>query len=252
MNETETTNTLLNHRSIRHFKDQPLPESVVLQLLNAAHHAASSMFLQQYSVISITDNAVKQQLADISGQPHAQHNGHLFIFVADQYRNYLIGREQHANIELLGETDRLLGCVYDATIAAQSLVVAAESLGLGTVYLGSILNEPRQVIDCLKLPHLTFPLFAVAVGYPNSQPEQKPRLPLQTVHFNNHYQLPTDFNSLLDHYDQDLAKYYESRTTNSRHETFRNLITHEIARSPKHRRDLFQVLQEQGFLTNQR
>lgn len=254
MADNSTIETLFQHRSVRDFQPTPLPDPTVATLLEAAHHGPSSMFLQAFSIISVTDQHLKDQIATICGQNQHQvnRNGHLFVFVADQYRNTLIGQQEAADTTLLGETDRLLGSVYDATIGAQSLITAAESMKLGTVVLGSILNDARQMIDLLHLPHLTFPLFAVAVGYPNDLPEQKPRLPRSLTDFTNQYQLPADFNQTLDQYDQTLQHYYETRHTNARSETFRDSLAREIVSSPKHRRELMLILKEQGFLTDNR
>lgn len=254
MTGNETIQSLLNHRSVRDFKPQPLDDQTLATLLEVAHQGASSMFLQEFSILSITDQAIKDQLAEICGQSQHQvnRNGHLFVFVADQYRNQLIASQQQVDTTLLHETDRLLGCVYDATIGAQSLITAAESLGLGTVVLGSILNDARQVIQLLHLPHLTFPLFAVAVGYPNDLPEQKPRLPQSVVNFTNTYQLPADFEAQLDAYDTELQSYYEQRHLNPRRETFRQSLAREVVSSPRHRRELLAILKEQGFLEHDR
>lgn len=252
MDTSQTIHTLLNHRSVRNFKDRALDQPTVEQLISVASHTATSMFMQQFSIVSVTDPNIKHAFAEITGHKHAANNGHLFVFVADQYRNYLIGQAADESTELLGEADRLFAAVYDASIASEALTTAAESMGLGAVYLGSILNEPQQVIDLLKLPKLTFPVFAVAVGYPASVPELKPRLPLETIHFTNQYQLPDNYSTLLNNYDDKLTDYYQHRGTNARVETFRHNITRQISKSPKHRRTMFTVLQRQGFLLNER
>lgn len=251
MNNNQTLQTLLNHRTIRTFKDQQLDQEIVEKLISAASHTATSMFMQQFSVISVTNPTTKHAIAEITGHSHAQNNGHLFVFIADQYRNYLIGQAANQSTDLLGEADRLFAGVYDASIASEALTIAAESMGLGAVYLGSILNEPQQMIDLLQLPKLTFPVFAVAVGYPTSIPQQKPRLPLETIHFTNQYTLPTNYSSILDNYDAQLTDYYQHRGTNTRVETFRHNIERQISKSPKHRRTIYAALQHQGFLLHE-
>jgi nitroreductase len=249
MVSNDAIEAMLNHRSIRKFTAQSLDQQTIDTLLQVASRSASSMFMQQFSIISVTDSALKTLIKDITGHSSALNNGHLFIFIADQYRNEQIGQKENVDTTLLGQTDRLLAGIYDATIAAQSIVVAAESMQLGTVYLGSLLNDAQQVIDAFKLPRLTFPVFALALGYPDDQPELKPRLPLAAVHFENQYQLPANYEQLLDQYDQQLQSYYEHRSSHSRAETFRHNIIRQMTKSPKKRKDLFNVLQNQGFLT---
>ncbi|WP_137598138.1 NADPH-dependent oxidoreductase [Paucilactobacillus kaifaensis] len=251
MDNNQTLKNLLNHRSIRNFKNQQLDQATIDQLISVASHTATSMFMQQFSIISVTDPAIKHAITEITGHSHAENNGHLFVFIADQYRNYLIGKAADQSTDLLGETDRLFAGVYDASIASEALTAAAESMGLGAVYLGSILNEPQQMIDLLKLPKLTFPVFAIAVGYPMTIPEQKPRLPLDTSHFANQYTLPANYSAILDDYDSQLTDYYQHRGTNTRVETFRHNIERQISKSPKHRRTIFSALQHQGFLLHE-
>lgn len=75
----------------------------------------------------------------------------------------------------------------DTAITAQNAALAAESLGLGICYLGSILNARKYLNDKLNLPERVIPLFGMVIGVPDDQPEQKPRLPLQAVYFENEY-----------------------------------------------------------------
>lgn len=250
MVSNDAIETMLGHRSIRKFTSQPLDHETIETLLAVASRSASSMFMQQFSIISVTDPQLKQLIKEITGHSSALNNGHLFLFIADQYRNQQIGLDANVDTTLLGQTDRLLAGIYDATIAAQSIVIAAESMRLGTVYLGSLLNDAQQIVDTFKLPQLTFPVFALALGYPDDQPELKPRLPLATMHFENGYHLPSNYDELLDQYDQQLTKYYEHRSSHSRAETFRHNIIRQMTKSPKKRQDLFNVLQRQGFLTD--
>lgn len=245
MPTNETIHLLTHHRTIRHFKEQPLDQNTIQTLLNAAQRTSSSMFMQQFSIISVTDPQLKKAFAEITTYPFTESNGHLFIMIADQHRNEFIGNEAHANTNLLHDGDRSLAAFDDAALAGQSIVTAAESMGLGAVFLGSILNDAKQVIDLLHLPKLTFPVFGIAVGYPNEKPDLKPRLPLKSVHFENCYQEPDK--DTLDAYDQTIQTYYAQRSSNNRTETFRHHIIHDMQVSPKKRSEILSVLNRQGF-----
>ncbi|WP_395387287.1 nitroreductase family protein [Pediococcus parvulus] len=248
MTTNETLHLLTHHRSIRRFKNQSLDRDTIQTLLTAAQRTSSSMFMQQFSVISVTDPQLKQQFAEITTYPFTQSNGHLFIMIADQHRNEFIGEEAHENTKLLHDGDRSLAAFDDAALAGQSIVTAAESMGLGAVILGSILNDAQQVIDFLHLPKLTFPVFGIAVGYPDEKPNLKPRLPLESVHFENHYQEPDK--QTLDAYDQTIQSYYTHRDSNTRNETFRHHIIHDMQVSPKKRSEILSILKNQGFFEN--
>lgn len=242
-----TLELLNQHRSQRDFTTQPVSTETVSQLITTAQHASSSIFLQAYSFISITDPALRQQIAAITTMPFVQQNGHLLIVIADQHRNATLARQQGLTPELLGGADRFLASVEDATLASQNLITAAESLGLGAVVLGSVLNDAAKLIELLHLPKLTMPVFGLLVGYPNGQNELKPRLPEAAVHFTNGYQEPTAYTAALADYQQTLQQYYQARSHNARQADFTQVIRGALL-SKTPRRELLAVLQQQGFL----
>ena len=178
----ETIASQLAHRTIRAYKDQPLTEEEVTTLMDVARHTATSSFLQSCTILHITDPTVREAIGAASGQPYVGGTkGDLFIFVADLYRNSRIRAEQGVSSEALGSMNLFLTALEDALLAAQNVVVAAESMGLGTVYLGSILADPRSVVKALELPELTFPVVGLLVGHPDQDPGQKPRMPLSVT-----------------------------------------------------------------------
>ncbi|EJN56302.1 nitroreductase family protein [Loigolactobacillus coryniformis] len=242
-----TLELLNQHRSQRDFTTQPVSAETVSQLITMAQHASSSIFLQAYSFISVTDPALRQQIAAITTMPFVQQNGHLLIVIADQHRNATLARQQGLTPELLGGADRFLASVEDATLASQNLITAAESLGLGAVVLGSVLNDAAKLIELLHLPKLTMPVFGLLVGYPNGQNELKPRLPEAAVHFTNGYQEPTAYTAALADYQQTLQQYYQARSHNARQADFTQVIRGALL-SKTPRRELLAVLQQQGFL----
>ncbi|MFD0898462.1 NADPH-dependent oxidoreductase [Loigolactobacillus binensis] len=248
MTDNETIQQQLDHRTIRAFTEQPIAPALISQLVAVAQHTATSHFQQAFSVISVTDPAEKKQIAAISGQNYVADNGHLFIFIADQHRNQQIGVEMGQPKNHLGSADRFLAAWSDASLAVQNTVVAAESLGLGTVILGSILNDCQQMIDILALPQLTFPVLGLALGWPNQQPQLKPRLPEQFVHFENSYQLPLPIKAALTDYDAAVHEYYDLRDTNRRVDTFTNQIQQALLQQPAKRAAMLHVLHQQGFL----
>lgn len=175
---TPVIEQLLNHHSVRHFAQRPLDEQTIHTLITAAQAAPTSHYLQAYRFLGITEPQLKKAIADICGQSHVENNGHLFIVLADLSRPAMLMPE----IETLGSTENLLVATIDAALAAQNLTIAAESLGLGCCYLGSIRNNTQALIKLLHLPPYVYPLFGIAVGYPeNDFATTKPRLPFQEI-----------------------------------------------------------------------
>lgn len=106
--------------------------------------------------------------------------------------------------------------VTDTALAAQNAVLAAESLGLGAVILGSVSKDIRRLDQMLALPEYVVPLFGIAVGVPDQQPEIKPRLPLEAVYFENSYPSESDLRERIEAYDHDMRHYYQTRSENNR------------------------------------
>ena len=243
----DTIASQLAHRTIRAYKDQPLTEDEVTTLMEVARHTATASYLQGYTVLHITDPQVREKIYAASGQPYVGGTkGDMFIFVVDLYRNSRIRAEQGVSSEALSSMNLFLTGAEDALLAAQNVVVAAESMGLGTVYLGSILADPRLVVDALELPELTFPILGLLVGHSDQEPEQKPRLPLSVLTAENTYPRVESYTEALADYDREVTQYYDLRS-GSRLESFTHLVANGIGVGGAHVSPILEVLHEQGL-----
>lgn len=110
--------------------------------------------------------------------------------------------------------------VVDTAMMAQNALTAAESLGLGGVYIGGLRNNIEAVTELLKLPRHVLPLFGLCLGWPADNPDLKPRLPASILVHENSYQ-PLDKDALAQ-YDEQLAEYYLTRGSNNRRDTERS------------------------------
>ncbi|WBX79728.1 oxygen-insensitive NADPH nitroreductase [Virgibacillus salarius] len=214
--------TIMSHRSIRKFKNQKLSEEQIQTIVTAAQQASTSSHVMAYTIIGITDESIKEQLAEISGQPYVKDNGHLFVFCGDLHRVEQIGsnEERLAMQKSLESSEQFIVMTIDAALAAQNAAITAEGLSLGICFLGSLRNDVQKVNDLLRLPPRVIPLFGLAVGYPDQEPELKPRLPYEAVYHHNTYlqiekQLP-----FIQQFDQELHDYYQIRTQNKRKDTW--------------------------------
>ncbi len=172
---------LLNHRSIRKFKPDPIPDETVNLILQAGTRAASEGNLQAYSFVVVDEPDLVKKLGFFA--PIA------LVALVDQYRLkrwFELNDAPFYNDQAVN----LFIAYWDAVIALQNTVVAAESLGLGTVYVGMILSTDVQEI--LGAPEYVFPAGLVFLGYPDEEPPLRPRLPLDAVVHRNQYHIPTD------------------------------------------------------------
>jgi nitroreductase len=244
----ETIAAQLARRTIRSFTDEPVGQEAVETLLTVARHAPTSSYYQQTTVIRVLDPGVREQVHLASGQPYVGGTrGELWVFVVDLHRNAVIRQQAGVDLEPLERTALFLEGVEDALIAAQSVVDAAQSLGLGTVYLGSIGGDPRRVIRALRLPRHTFPLVGLLIGHPAQDPQFKPRLPAALTTAVDAYPEVGDLTGALADYDAAVTEYYDLRNSNARIDSF----THQIATKPgtgkAEQAPTLEVLHEQGL-----
>jgi len=180
----DTLQTLLTHRSVRAYENQSLPDGTLETLIAAAQSAPSSSNLQTWSVVAVEDTERKARLSVLAGnQAHIRDAPLLLVWLADLARLEAVAARANVKPEGLHYLETLLVGVIDAALAAQNAVVALESLGLGSVYIGAIRNAPEQVAAELALPPHVLPVFGLCVGYADStRPAQvKPRLPQLVV-----------------------------------------------------------------------
>ncbi|MBT2700246.1 oxygen-insensitive NADPH nitroreductase [Bacillus sp. ISL-40] len=232
----EVINTILNHRSLRHFEDKPLTDEQIKTIVTSAQAAATSSFIQAYSIIGVKDKEKKKKLAEIAGnQEYVEKNGHFFVFCADLYRHTIIGEKEQKDVTpSIESTEKFMVALIDASLAAQNAAIAAESLGLGICYIGGIRNNLEEVKKLLKTPERVIPLFGLAVGVPTKLTDKKPRLPYEHVYHEDEYQQSTEvYLSQLQKYDDLISCYYEERTNGKRKDRWTDQIATMLDRKSR-------------------
>lgn len=188
--------SLMAHRSIRKFKPEPVEPDVLDSILRAGVRAATAGNLQLYSLVVVDDSEKKKALLDEmvtegTFQDLGQFDAPIAIIsLVDQHR---IKRWFEVNNSASICNNRALSLFHgfwDAMIVLQNIVVAAESLGLGTCYIGGILSV--DIHKLLDAPEYVFPAGMVCIGYPDESPELSIRLPLDAVVHRNTYRVLTD------------------------------------------------------------
>lgn len=211
-----------NHRSIRHFEDRPLTDEQIRAIVESAQSAATSSFVQAYTIIGVKDKEKKKKLAEWSGNQHVENNGHLLIFCADLHRHELIAEMEKVDIHpTLETTETFMVAIIDAALAAQNAALAAEALGLGICYIGGLRNNLEEVSKVLNIPKFVIPLFGMTIGYPLNQSSQKPRLPFEHIYHEDEYQSDANISKKqLEDYNKTIQQYYIERTNGKRDDTW--------------------------------
>ena len=244
-----TIETLLNHRSIRSFKDQPLKDEQIKELIESAQAASTSSFIQAYTIIGVTDREKKAKLAELAGnQPYVEANGHFFVFCADLHRHKKAAELEGAEIDSsIASTEKFMVSVIDASLAAQNAAVAAESMDLGICYIGGIRTNLEEVSDLLECPEYVLPLFGLAVGIPSSSTDQKPRLPLENIYHINRYHREDNFwADSFETYNSTISAYYAERTGGERRDRWTEQISRMLSKPTRmHMKD---TVNGKGFM----
>ena len=202
---------LKSHRSIRKFTDQPVSDETIEDIVSAGLSTATSSNLQGTTVIRVRNPETRSAIATLAGgQTYVETAGAFFVWCADLHRSS-VACEMAGGDFSAGMTEHFVIATVDCALAAQSAVVAAESLGLGICYIGGIRNDPAQVADLLELPEQVFPLFGLCIGWPDQDPELKPRLPLSVTLKEDRYDESNDRDGIAA-YDERMRAYYKART----------------------------------------
>jgi nitroreductase len=187
---------MVSHKSVRSYLPDPLPEGALETIVAAAQSASSSSNLHLWSVIAVDDPSLKAELSRVShfastgmGNPYIEQAPLFLLWVADQSRNNAIAKAQGGTGIVHDYLDAFTMSTIDTALAAQNAALAAESLGLGIVYIGGMRNKSQEVADMLGLPDYSYVTFGMVVGYPAPSTTQlRPRPSQDVVLHRNGYQ----------------------------------------------------------------
>ena len=174
---------LLAHRTQRLYTDEPVPAAVLDTLLAAALSAASKSDLQQVSMIRIRDRAIRERIgALIPGMPWIVQAPEFFIVCGDNRRIRRVCELR--GLGFANDTmDAVLNATIDAAIAMQTLVCAAEIMGLGCCHISHVRDHVDTIAEMLEIPAYVFPIAGLCLGYPAREGFISVRLaPSATVH----------------------------------------------------------------------
>lgn len=206
----ETTRQMLAHRSIRRFKDDPVPDDAVAEAVRAGQAAATSSAVQAYSMIRVRDKANRAQLAEIAGpQEKVVRCGAFFVVCGDTRRHRLSC--ERAGVEYAHTFENFLVSVIDASLFAQNATLAFESMGYGTCYIGGVRNDLGAVRRILALPEGVYPFFGLCVGLADENPGPRPRLETDAVLFDDAYPADDALLAGVDRYDEVYRAYLTDR-----------------------------------------
>jgi nitroreductase len=216
----EVIETLLNRKSMRAFENRPVEPDIKAKILRATLRAPTAGNMMLYSILDITDQHIKDRLAvTCDNQPFIARAPMVWIFLADYQRwhDYFLASDVEALCQQRNEPvrkpeegDLFLACC-DALIAAQNAVIAAESFGIGSCYIGDVIEQHEAHKELLDLPQYVFPICMLVFGYPTQQQldrEKTTRFDEKFILFENHYHqlTPAEFDEMFHDRDSQMPK----------------------------------------------
>jgi nitroreductase len=206
---------LFAHRSVRAFLPDALAPGTLDLLVAAAQSAPSSSNLQLWSAVAVEDGARKERLSGLVGGQAQVAEAPLFLaWLVDLSRLKRLAVARGRQLDGADYLDTFLMGVIDAALAAQNVVNAAESLGLGTVYIGALRNQPEAVAAELGVQpgDGVYPVFGLCIGRPDpARPAAvKPRLPQSSVLYRERY-APAPVEQEVGSYDAVMKAFYASQ-----------------------------------------
>jgi nitroreductase len=237
--------TMLEHSSVRSFQNKAIDTSLLEQILECGQAASTSAFIQAYSVVRVQDSHNREKIAQAAGgQQWVIDAPEFLVFCADMKR-IQYACDKLGQGELPGLTEHFMVSTVDVALMAQNVLLAAESAGLGGVFIGGIRNNPQVVCDSLELPDLVYPVFGMCLGWPAQKMAIKQRMPLSTVLHQDRYNAE-NIPQQVDAFDTQMEQYYAQRSDNVKSSNWSQQTAQSLM--GKKREHMLEFLQSRGFL----
>lgn len=246
---TPVIEMLLRHKSVRKFLPDALQPGTLEALIAAGQSASTSSMLQTWSAIAVEEPEQKSAVAQLAGDQDFIRQAPLFlVFCADLNRLTNICEHHQQSGQGLEKMDPFIMATVDAALAAQSVGMAAESLGLGFCFVGAVRNNAREMAELLGLPPRTLALVGMAIGKADESELSgiKPRLPMEEVLHRERWN-EKDHEGLISSYDKALGEFYAEHQKHGRKPWSHHMARLASSEKQDGREVVRQVLEERGF-----
>ncbi len=203
------TDTLLQRRSVRRYEREAIPREVMDHIFEAIRNTPTSYNGQQFSVIDVADQRLKEQLYEVVGAKHIKTCNRFLAFCSDFHKITMLARDMGVAMpDFTGTIDGLTVGIIDASLAMMSALTVAESYGLGTCCVGYARTaNPEAVARLLGLPQGVYVVCGLSIGVPREQPDLKPKQPQSLVVHRDRYRSDYEMLRELRDYDEEIRRY---------------------------------------------
>ncbi|HHX8576121.1 TPA: nitroreductase family protein [Vibrio alginolyticus] len=174
---------LKNRKSVRSFSNGSVSEEHLIEIFEAAQQAPTSINAQQITLVYTRDKEIIKKIADLAGGQTQVASADVFVTIVIDFNRTKIASKLGGKEQVIHATaEGLVVGAGDAGIMLNALQTAANSLGYGSTAIGGIRNNPNAMIELLKLPKMTYPIFGITLGVPSADNNSnvKPRVPLKS------------------------------------------------------------------------
>lgn len=206
--------SLLDRTSVRRYERETIPAETMDFIYEAIRNTPTSYNGQQFSVIDIDDQDLKEKLYELTNQKQIKTCNRFLVFCSDYNKISLLAEKKGFDMPPFYDTmDGTMIGIIDASLAMMSAVVAAQACGLGSNCIGYLRTvDPAKVAELLNLPEKVFVVCGLALGIPREQPDLKPKEPKETVFFKNGYTKDNDsLVKYMEEYDETVKHYNTTR-----------------------------------------
>jgi len=207
---------MMKRRSIRYFEHEEIPQPVIEKLLDAASNAPSGGNIQPISIILVQEAEGRKELAEMVGnQPWVNNAPLSMVLCIDFYRVKKWASMFDTDFKGENTFSLFLIAYADLMIAAENVVILAESYGLGSVYVGTIQQSIEKARQYFGMPECVLPMMVLSIGYPKSIPKNIPKLKRNVIVHREKYEVPSDdeirrtFEDKYGDFDSNIEKYLE-------------------------------------------
>lgn len=250
----DTIKTIFEHRTIRKYKNEPVSEGLLRQILEAGTRASTTGNMQVYSIIVTRDEEKKKKLCEYHfNQKMVLQAPVLLTFCADFHRFNQWCRQRHAEPGYDNFLSFMTAAI-DALLAAQNTALAAEANGLGICYLGTTTYNADKLIEFFNCPEGVVPITTIVLGYPDENPELTDRLPYEAIIHNEVYEkyspekidelyrekeeLPLTKSLIIENQLENLAQIFTQKRYSKKDNVFFS-------------KSFLSVIEKQGFMNNE-
>ncbi len=246
MNYPNETLRLLNERSsLRNFSDKEIEPDIIDLLMLTASNAPSGGNNQPVSIIKITDKPVREKLGEMCWQPFIGKAPLNLLFCMDLHRNEMLADYGEVPYTAGHSFRHFWISFQDTLIAAQNVCTAADAMGLGSCYIGTIMEHFGTCVEMFDLPKLVIPVVLVVIGYPAAPPAKRKKFIPQVMVHNEKYH---------DYDPQELYTQYTERENDKHIElTEKNLkLFHAVCQAVKgkdYADNLIEKIKQRGWIS---